>query len=115
MTEILQGEIYLINFSPSFGHEYSKVRPAIVISSNELLRRSNLLTCIAVTSKSHNFLDGDDMLLKKDTVNNLAFDSVIKMHHLSTFDKRRIHKYIGRADKATLAELKKRLKRQFDL
>ncbi|MFA5788601.1 MAG: type II toxin-antitoxin system PemK/MazF family toxin [Candidatus Gracilibacteria bacterium] len=114
MLKILQGEVYLINFSPSFGHEYSKVRPAIVISSNELLKKSNLLTCLAVTSKNNNFIEGD-VLLKKDAVNNLAFDSVIKMQHLSSFDKRRIHKYIGVADEATLREIKQKLKRQFDL
>jgi len=28
------GEIWLVDFDPSFGHEHQKVRPALVIESN---------------------------------------------------------------------------------
>lgn len=57
----------------------------------------------------------DDLILRKNPVNNLATDSVIKMHHICTFDKKRVHKYIGKLEELTIKEIKKRLKQQFNL
>lgn len=115
MSNISYGDIYLVNFSPGIGHEYQKVRPAIVISSDELLKRANLITCIAVTSKTGNFINTDDLEIKKDPENNLMSDSVIKMHHICTFDKKRVHKYIGKAGIKAMEEITKRLRLQFNL
>lgn len=30
-----QGEIWIVEFDPSVGHEYQKTRPAIIITSNK--------------------------------------------------------------------------------
>lgn len=115
MSALCHGEIHLINFSPSLGHEYQKVRPAIIISSDELLKRSALITCIAVTSKIGNFVHQDDILLKKDSENKFMSDSVVKMHHVCTFDKSRVHKYIGKVDPNTMKNIKEKLRLQFNL
>lgn len=115
MSSLCHGELYLVNFSPSVGHEYRKVRPAIIISSNELLKRSTLITCIAVTSKIGNFVHQDDILLKKDSENKLVSDSVVKMHHVCTFDTSRVHKYIGKVDLNTMKNIKEKLTLQFNL
>lgn len=114
MNTICHGEIYLVTFSPSIGHEYQKVRPAVIISTNELLKKSPLFICIAITGKENN-QNSDDFIIKKDGENNLRVDSVIKMHHVYTFDKKRIHKYIGKTNNTILQQIKTKLRCQFGL
>ncbi|MBI4235575.1 type II toxin-antitoxin system PemK/MazF family toxin [Candidatus Peregrinibacteria bacterium] len=114
MIKVAYGDIWLVNYSPSIGHEYQKIRPAVVISPNELLKRSNLFTCIAITSKTAK-IKLDDIELKKTTKNKLHQDSVIKMHHVTSYDKRRLHKYIGEVDSKTLELIKNRLKELYEL
>ncbi len=50
MSQFQQGQIWLVNFEPSFGHEYKKVRPALIVQSNRYINSSNLLTVIPISS-----------------------------------------------------------------
>jgi mRNA interferase MazF len=109
------GDIYLIEFEPSRGNEFKKMRPALVISSNELIKRSNLITCIPFTGNTGNFLEKDDIKVKKDELNNLFTDSVLKVQHISTFDKKRVIKRVGSLDNKTLLSLKSKIMRNFKL
>lgn len=34
MSQFQQGQIWLVNFEPSFGHEYKKVRPVLYVLSS---------------------------------------------------------------------------------
>lgn len=61
---IQHGHIYFVEFEPSTGHEFKKQRPAIVISSNALMKRSNLFSCIPLTSNTDNANTVDDILIK---------------------------------------------------
>lgn len=114
MTNVAYGDIWLVNYSPSIGHEYQKIRPAIVISPNSLLKRSRLFTCIAITSKTDKIVS-DDIELFKTIRNKLNQDSVIKMHHITSYDKRRLHKYIGEADGQILKIIQSRIKEIYEL
>jgi len=114
MTNVAYGDIWLVNYSPSIGHEYQKIRPAIIISPNSLLKRSCLFTCIAVTSKTAKTIS-DDIGLPRNARNKLDQDSVIKMHHIASYDKRRLHKYIGEADSQTLKIIQARIKEIYEL
>lgn len=114
MTNVACGDIWLVNYSPSIGHEYQKIRPAVVISSNALLKRSNLFTCIAITSKTTK-TKPDDIELPRTAQNKLHQDSVIKMQHITSYDKTRLHKYIGTMDNKSLEAVKTRLKELYEL
>jgi len=48
--ELFYGDIVLVDFSPSVGHEYQDKRPSIIVQSNKQLKRSNLVTIIPLTS-----------------------------------------------------------------
>lgn len=98
MTNFRHGEIYFIECDPSCGHEFQKIRPAVIISSNDLLMRSNLVTCVTFTKNKANWIEKDDVFVKRDSKNHLLNDSILKTQHLSTFDKRRVKKYIGILD-----------------
>lgn len=109
------GHIYFVEFNPSSGHEFQKMRPAVIISSDELIKRSNLISCIPFTGNTGNVVDKDDILVKKSKQNNLFSDSVMKAQHISTFDKRRVKKYIGELGETAFNSLKKVLVRNFNL
>jgi mRNA interferase MazF len=113
--KLLHGHIYFVEFDPSSGHEFKKMRPAVLISSDGLIKRSNLISCIPFTGNTNNFVATDDVLVKKDQSNNLFADSVLKAQHISTFDKNRVKKYIGILDSSTLKNLKNLITRNFDL
>ena len=114
MTNLTYGDIWLVNYSPSIGHEYQKIRPAVVISPNSLLGKSNLFTCIAITSKTSK-TKHDDIDLPMNSGNKLQYDSVIKTHHLTSYDKKRLHKYIGKVDDHTLGIIKNKITSLYEL
>lgn len=111
-----QGEIWMVNFDPSKGHEFQKERPAIIVSSNKVIRYSNLITVLPITSNTDYFLD-DDIRIIKDAENRLFVDSVIKVCHISSFDKNngRFIKKIGVANDYILEKIKKYFLRHFDI
>ena len=94
MKKFRRGQIWLVNFDPSFGHEYKKVRPALIIQQQKYLISSTLLTVIPISSKIANPTELD-IIVKKDTQNRLMKDSLIKTKQISSFDKRRFIKLIG--------------------
>jgi mRNA interferase MazF len=113
--KLTHGHIYFIEFTPSSGHEFQKMRPAVIFSSDELIKRSNLISCVPLTSNTENMINKDDILVKKSNQNNLFKDSVLKSQHICTFDKRRVKKYIGELEQVSFGELKKVVARNFDI
>lgn len=95
------GDIWLVDFDPSIGHEYQKVRPALLVESDDYLPLGNLITVVPISSQlSKSTLL--DLLIPKTTTNRLASDSLIKTRQVSTFDKRRFIKYIGQCQPSVL-------------
>jgi mRNA interferase MazF len=109
-----QGEIYLVQYDPSTGHEFQKARPAIVLSSPYSLQTSNLVTFVAMTTKTKSPI-ADDIVIIKNNTNRLAADSLIKVQHISSFDKQRIMGYIGEISKIELQKIKSYFIKHFDL
>jgi len=110
-----QGEIWLIKYpSRNTGHEYKKERPALIIQSNKQIQKSNVYTVVPFTSNVTNII-GDDILIKKDNKNGLYRDSLLKMHHVQTFDQTLFIKYIGVAKKDIIKQVKDYLRIHFDL
>ena len=108
MNKYKRGQIWLVNFDPSFGHEYKKVRPAIIIQHGKYITSSNLLTVIPISSQIANPTELD-ILLKKDNQNRLMKDSLIKTKQISSFDKRRFIKLIGIVNEQMMEKLDKNI------
>lgn len=107
-----QGEIYLVNFDPSIGHEYRKVRPALVIQSKEITKISSLVTVMPISSKTETWQE-PDVLIGKDSKNRLSSDSVIRVRQISTFDTRRFIKRIGEVNSPVLRKIRGYLRKHF--
>jgi len=112
--EVQFGDIFFINCEPSSGHEFNGNHPAVVIQSNSKLKKSNLVTILPLTSNLKNKMI-DDIIIKVDPLNNLKYDSVIKVYCPSSFDYVRFIKKIGVVDQNTLNKIKKYLKTHFDI
>lgn len=109
-----QGEIWFVKYDPSVGHEFKKSRPAIIISSNQALQHSNLVTVMAITKNRDNCID-NDIKIKKDESNRLFTDSIIKVCHISSFDKERFIKKIGIVDNEIFNKIKQYIGKHFDI
>ena len=104
MKPIQRGQIWLVNFDPSFGHEYQKVRRALIIQNDAYIEQSSLITVVPISSQisKYSFLD---FFIKKDKDNRLVKDSLVKVQQISSFDKRRFFKYIGTVEAKTMQEI----------
>lgn len=114
INDIKYNNIYIVDCDPSFGHEYKKRRPAVVVQSDEVTAHSNLVSIILITSKISNKTK-DDILISKDSQNCLLNDSIIRVAQIACFDKRRFLKHVGRINKAIESKIKRYLKKHFVL
>lgn len=113
-VKLKQGDLCLFNFNPSTGHEFSGKGPAVVVQSDQQIKRSSLVTVIPLTSNLGNCLD-DDIVIKSDGKNKLISDSVIKVYDIISFDYQRFINKIGRVDYSILRNIKLYLKKHFDI
>lgn len=114
MREFQQGQIWIINFDPSFGHEYKKVRPGLIIQSNDYVEYGSLLTIIPISSRIEKKVNLDVFLPK--TINNrLMKDSLIKTRQISSFDKKRFIKFVGNCEVPVLQSVKDMLRKYLSL
>lgn len=111
-----QGAIWMVNFDPSVGHEYRKARPAVIITADKIIKYSNLVTVLPISSGLNNCLD-DDIKIFKDEDNRLFTDSTIRVNSISSFDKGpgRFIKKIGVVNDYIMEQIKKSLKTHFDI
>ena len=91
------GQIWLVDFDPSFGHEYRKVRPALIILSDAYIDSGRKVAL--------------DILIRKDSGNRLMSDSLLKTRQVSSFDKRRFIKFVGVISEETLRRAERAVSR----
>ena len=109
MTGFQRGQIWLVNFDPSFGHEYKKAHPALIIQNDKYIESSSLLAVVPISSQIDKQTELD-ILIKSNSQNRLMKDLLLKMKQVSSFDKGRFIKLIGTADEATMKRVKKNIK-----
>jgi mRNA interferase MazF len=107
-----QGEIHLVNFDPSIGREYRKVRPALVLQSEKISKTSPYITVMPISSKI-DFQQEFDIFVQKDRKNRLMNDSIIRVHQISSFDKSRLIKKIGEVNSPVLRKVRGYLRKHF--
>jgi mRNA interferase MazF len=91
-----KGEIYLINFDPTIGHEVKKKRPAIILSNNIHNQYSPLVTVAPISSNTKNIYPFEVYIPGGKA--NLDNDSKIMIIQLRSLDKKRLIRKIGSVD-----------------
>lgn len=108
------GDICLVNFDPSIGKEYKKVRPALVVQDESIAGKSPYVTVMPISSKVDR-MSLVDVLLSKDEENKLLADSIVKVQQISSFDKRRIIKVFGEVKSPVRRKVKGYIRKHFGL
>lgn len=99
---ILQSEIWLVEFYPKVGSEIAKLRPTVVVSSNEV-GRLPLKTIVPITEWSVQYVYYPWMVkLEKSLQNGLSKTSAIDCFQIKNFSHERFMERLGVVDEAVL-------------
>lgn len=94
-ANILQGDIWLVNFNPTLGDEIQKIRPAVIINSNIVIGL-DLKIVAPITSWK---IDYDKIWwlykLNSNKINGLDTDSVVNCFQILSVSNLRFTKKIG--------------------
>ena len=109
-----KGEIYLVNFDPTVGHEVKKKRPALILSNNIHNQCSPLITVAPLSSKTNKVYPFEIYIPK--TMANLQENSKIMIIQLRSIDKKRLINKIGNIeDNKIINKINKVISEHFDL
>jgi mRNA interferase MazF len=102
VASLRRGEIYLVSFDRTVGHEIKKTRPALIIQNDVGNRYSPLTIVAAITSKVSPVLYPVEVIAQPTKANGLEALSAVRLDHIRTVDKRRLVKRLGTLDPLNL-------------
>ena len=109
-AHIRRGEIYLVSFDPTVGHEIKKTRPALVIQNNIGNRYSPLTIVAAITSKISPVPYPVQVVIEPTRTNGLSVRSSIRLDQLRTVDRQRLIKRLGQIDRSAMTKVDEALR-----
>jgi len=92
VADILRGEVYGADLSPTRGREQSGLRPVLVLSHDVLNRRSGTVIALAITSREQR---AGYPLTHRLRSGGLPKDSWVKMSQVRTLSAERLRDRIG--------------------
>lgn len=105
MTHPTRGQIYLVRFDPTIGHEIQKTRPALIIQ-NDIGNKFSHITIVAdITSKLSPVPYPVEVSLSPTKQNGLTAPSSIHLDQIRSVDKKRLVKLLGKVDAQTLSSV----------
>jgi mRNA interferase MazF len=110
MTGIRRGEIHLVGFDPTIGHEIQKTRPAVIIQNDVGNRYSSLTIVAAVTSRVSSEPFPVEVTIEPTKRNGLSVRSSIRLDHIRTVDKQRLVRRLGKLDSSSLKRVDEAIK-----
>ncbi|MGD0578988.1 MAG: type II toxin-antitoxin system PemK/MazF family toxin [Bryobacteraceae bacterium] len=102
---VRRGEIWLVSFDPTVGHEIKKTRPALVIQNDVGNRYSPLTIVAAITSSLSPVPYPVEVHIEPAAANGLDVRSAIRLDQIRTVDRRRLLRRLGVADAATMGRV----------
>lgn len=110
LTGIKRGEIRLVSFDPTVGHEIKKTRPALIIQNDIGNQYSPLTIVAAITSKISPIPYPVEVVLEPSKTNGLSVRSAIRLDQIRTVDRQRLIRRLGTTDLATMRQVDQALK-----
>ena len=96
-----RGDIYLVNFDPTVGHEIQKTRPALIVQ-NDIANRFSPVTIVAVITSKFNQSPYPTEVILEPGQSGLSLRSALLLNQIRSVDRRRLGKRLGRASAATM-------------
>ncbi len=98
-----RGEIYLVSFDPTIGHEIKKTRPAVIIQNNIGNQYSPTVIVAAITSGIKTVYPVQ--VLIKPPQAGLKKVSIVNLTQIRTIDKRRLGRRLGQLKPEVMKEV----------
>jgi len=100
MTSPRRGEVYLVSFDPTVGHEIQKTRPAVVIQNDISNQYSPITIVAAVSSHFSNPPHPREVILPAKS--GFPKPSAVILNQIRSVDRKRLIKRLGALDAATM-------------
>ncbi|MBZ5727349.1 MAG: type II toxin-antitoxin system PemK/MazF family toxin [Acidobacteriia bacterium] len=102
-----RGEIYLVAFDPTLGHEIQKTRPAVVLQNDISNEYSPITIVAAVSSQFSDPPHPREVILPAKS--GLSQPSAAILNQIRSVDRKRLIKRLGALDAATMRNVDRAL------
>ena len=103
-----RGEIYLVSFDPTIGHEIKKTRPALIIQ-NDIANQYSPITIVAAITSKFDIPPYPTDVVMDPKESGLSQPSAVVLSQIRSIDRRRLIKRIGHASAGTLERVNQAL------
>jgi mRNA interferase MazF len=103
MTHPRRGEIYLVAFDPTLGHEIKKTRPAVIIQNNVSNQYSPITIVVAISSQFGDPPHPREVVIP--TRSGLSKPSAVILNQIRSVDRKRLIQRLGAVDAATMRKV----------
>ena len=111
MKKIKRNEIYYVNFGCGFGSEQSNVRPSLILQNDVGNLHSPTTIVAPFTKQLKSPYMPTHIEIEKNNINNLNENSILLLEQITTVDKSRIQRKIGRiTDFKTISKINSGIK-----
>jgi len=110
MTFPRRGEIYLVAFDPTLGHEIQKTRPALIIQNDISNEHSPITIVAAISSHFGTPPRPREVSLPTGGRAGLKQPSAVILNQIRSIDRMRLEKRLGMVDAATMRKVDDALK-----
>ncbi|MCU0287396.1 MAG: type II toxin-antitoxin system PemK/MazF family toxin [Acidobacteria bacterium] len=107
-----RGDIYLVNFDPTIGHEIKKSRPALIITNNINNEYSPVVTVIPLSSNVSKIYPFD---VRLSSGKGLEKESKIMINQIRSVDKKRLIKKLSSVSHESIKLVETAIKLHFDI
>lgn len=104
-----RGEIYLVSFDPTVGHEIKKTRPALVIQNNISNQYSPITIVAAISSQFGDPPHPREVLIPVG-ISGLSVASAVVLNQIRSIDRQRLVKRLGFIDAAAMGRVDQALR-----
>ena len=109
MTFPQRGEIYLVRFDPTVGHEIQKTRPAVVIQ-NDVSNRHSPITIVAAISSQFSEPPFPREVILEPEESGLSKRSAVIANQIRSVDRERLIACLGQLSASSLRRVDEALK-----
>ena len=104
-----RGEIYLVGFDPTVGHEIQKTRPAVVIQ-NDISNQYSPITIVAAISSQFSDPPFPREVVIEPEESGLPKRSAVIVNQIRSVDRLRLQERLGRLSRPSMERLDEAIK-----
>jgi mRNA interferase MazF len=105
-----RGEIYLVSFDPTVGHEIRKTRPALIIQNDVSNEYSPITIVAAISSHFSEPPRPREVVMAAGSKTGLSQRSAAILNQIRSIDRARLQERLGAADAATMRRVDEAIK-----